>query len=86
MNVIIHADCNIILKYHTCTHNLICQVRMKPKLKQTVFRVNGGNQMRQELPVLLVGSFHVKSPRVPHDPFQMFPKKLLKFLRTQNFF
>ena len=27
---------------------------------------------------LAVGSFHVKSPRVPHDPSQMFPKKLLK--------
>ena len=25
-----------------------------------------------------IGSFHVKSPRVPHDPSQMFPKKLLK--------
>ena len=24
------------------------------------------------------GSFHVKSPRVPNDPSQMFPKKLLK--------
>ena len=24
------------------------------------------------------GSFHIKSPRVPHDPSQMFPKKLLK--------
>ena len=47
MNVIIHADCKIILKYHTCTHNLICQVRMRPKLKQTVFRVNSVNQMRQ---------------------------------------
>ena len=34
MNVIIHADCKIILKYHTCTHNLICQVRMKPKLSE----------------------------------------------------
>ena len=36
------------------------------------------------------GSFHVKSPRVPHDPSQMFPKKLLKIpqcvLRTQNIF
>ena len=37
------------------------------------------------------GSFHVKSPRVPHDPSQMFPKKLLKntlmhVLRTQTKF
>ena len=31
---------------------------MKPKLKQTVFRVNGVNQMRQELPVLLVSVRH----------------------------
>ena len=61
MNVIIHADCKIILKYHTCTHNLICLVRMKPQLKQTVFRVNGVNQMRQELPVLLVRVRHIST-------------------------
>ena len=36
------------------------------------------------------GSFHVKSPRVPHDPSQMFPKKILNIpkcvLRTQTKF
>ena len=26
MNVIIHADCKIILKYHTCTHNLYARL------------------------------------------------------------
>ena len=29
-----------------------------------------------------MGPFHVKSPRVPHDPSQMFPKKLLKYLNV----
>ena len=36
------------------------------------------------------GSFHVKSPRVPHDPSQMFPKNLIKIpqcvLMTQTKF
>ena len=41
--------------------HLICQVRMKPQLKQTVFRVNGVNQMRQELPVLLVRVRHIST-------------------------
>ena len=42
---------------------------------QTEFCPNGEDKLREKK--IIMGSFHVKSPRVPHAPSQMFTKKYL---------